>query len=111
MSENFGKSQSKLKVSMNKLLDTLKDIFSPVLIALTAAGLTQGVTILLDTFGLIQEGKAEYIILTTVSNAVFYFLPVLLAYSSAKVFGANQALAVSVAAFLVHPTVTETFMF
>lgn len=109
MSENTGKSQSKVKSAVNKLLDILKNIFSPVLIALTAAGITQGLTILLHTFGVIQEGKAEYIILNTISNAVFYFLPVLLAYSSAKVFGANQALAVSAAAFLVHPTITATF--
>lgn len=94
---------------LNRILDALKDIFAPNLVALTAAGLTQALTIILHTMGLIQEGKAEYIILDTISGAVFYFLPILLANSSAKVFGATPALSMSAAAFLVHPTITQTF--
>lgn len=94
---------------LNKVMEALKNIFAPNLIALSAAGILQGFTILLHTFGLVQEGKAEYIILSTISGAVFYFLPVLLAYSVAKVFNTNQVLAACVALFLVHPTVTETF--
>lgn len=92
---------------LDKILDAIKDIFAPILIALTAAGILQGLTIILHTFGWIQEGKAEYIILNTISNAVFYFLPILLANSAAKVFDANAVLAMSVAAFLVHPDVTS----
>lgn len=94
---------------IDRVLEALKNIFAPNLVALTAAGILQGIAIVLHTFGITQEGTAEYIILETISGAVFYFLPVLLAFSSAKVFGANQALAVSTAAFLLHPTVTETF--
>ena len=94
---------------IDKILGGLKDIFAPVLIALSAAGILQGVTILLNTFGIIQEGTAEYIILDTIGGAVFYFLPILLASSSAKVFDANPTLAMCAAFFLVHPTVTQTF--
>lgn len=94
---------------LNKVLDALKNIFAPNLVALSAAGILQGFTILLHTFGLIQEGRAEYIILETISDSVFYFLPILLAYSAAKVFNTNQVLAVCVAMFMLHPTVTQTF--
>jgi len=94
---------------LDNVLDALKNIFAPNLVALTAAGILQGITILLSTFGLIQEGRAETIILETISGAVFYFLPVLLAYSSAKVFKTNQVLAACVALFMLHPTVTQTF--
>lgn len=62
--------------------------------------------ILLLTFNIIQPETAEQFILYHIADAVFYFLPVLLAYSSAKVFGANPALAASVALFLVHPEFT-----
>lgn len=92
---------------VDRVLDAIKNIFAPILIALTAAGILQGVTIILHTLGWIQEGKAEYIILNTISNAVFYFLPILLAHSAAKVFDANPVLAMCVAAFLVHPDITS----
>lgn len=90
---------------LDKILDGLKDIFAPNLTALMAAGILSGIIILLKTFGVIQEGTAEEFILSRMSDAIFYFLPVLLAYSSAKVFGTNQVLAASVALFLTHPEV------
>lgn len=90
---------------LDKILDGLKDIFAPNLTALMAAGILSGVIILLKTFGVIQEGTAEVFILSRMADAIFYFLPVLLAYSSAKVFGTNQVLAASVALFLTHPEV------
>ena len=42
-------------------------------------------------------------------DAVFYFLPIFLAFSAAKVFGASPYMAAAVAAFLIYPTVTELF--
>lgn len=89
----------------DQILDSLKDIFAPNLIALSGAGILQGLVILMQTTGLIQYGTAEDFILTRISSAVFYFLPVLLAFSSAKVFKTNQVLAASVALFLLHPDV------
>lgn len=94
---------------MNKVLDALKNILAPNLFALGAADILQGFTILLHTVGLVQEEKAEYMILSTIPGTVFYFLPVLLAFSAAKAFNTNQALEACVALFLVHPTITETF--
>ncbi|MDK6804410.1 PTS transporter subunit EIIC [Aerococcus sp. UMB7834] len=92
---------------LDKVLNAIKEIFAPILIGLTAAGILQGITILLHSFSLIQEGKTEYIILNSISNAVFYFLPILLANSAAKVFGANQILAMATVAFLLHPEITS----
>lgn len=99
----------KSKGILDTVLNALKDIFAPNLVALTAAGILQGFTILLHSLGWIQEGNAEAVILETIAGAVFYFLPVLLAYSSAKVFKTNQVLAACVALFMLHPTVTQTF--
>lgn len=103
------KSQEKRKDTslIDKMLKGLKDIFAPNLVALTGAGILKGIIILLLTFNIIQPETAEQFILYHIADAVFYFLPVLLAYSSAKVFGTNPALAASVALFLVHPEFTE----
>ncbi|MDE1548348.1 PTS transporter subunit EIIC [Jeotgalibaca caeni] len=93
---------------LDRILDGLRDIFAPNLIALSAAGILQGLVILLHTFGVIQYDTAEDFILTRISDAIFYFLPVLLANSSAKVFKTNSILAMAVALFLLHPDVVES---
>lgn len=100
-------TEDKKPTIIQKVLDTLKDIFAPNLTAIMAAGILSGLTILLKTFGIVQVGTAEEFILTHLSDAVFYFLPVLLAYSAAKVFKTNQVLAASVALFLTHPEMVQ----
>lgn len=107
MGKNVGE-----KVSItDRILNGLRDIFAPNLIALSAAGILQGIVILLHTTQIIQSDTAEELILTWISDAVFYFLPVLLASSSAKVFGANPVLATSVALFLLHPNLTAALQY
>lgn len=99
--------EEKKKSKLDIVLEALRDIFAPNLVALSGAGILQGITILLLTFGLATPGAAEEFLLTRISDAVFYFLPVLLAYSSAKVFKTNAVLAASTALFLLHPDVTQ----
>ncbi len=86
-----------------KVMDAIQGIFAPILAPLTGAGILQGITILLLVTGLIPEGNAEEAVLNSISGAVFYFMPILLAFSSAKVFKASPYLAVTVAGFLLHP--------
>ncbi|MCZ0717132.1 PTS transporter subunit EIIC [Aerococcus kribbianus] len=90
-----------------KVLNALRDIFAPNLIALMGAGILQGILIILQSTGVVQSNTAEEFILSHISEAIFYFLPVLLAYSSAAVFGTNKVLAAAVALFLVHPEVVQ----
>ncbi|AMB99056.1 hypothetical protein AWM75_03140 [Aerococcus urinaehominis] len=101
----MNQTQTGSKSVINRILDALKEIFAPNLVALSAAGILQGITIILHSLGIIQEGRAEYIILNTISSAVFYFLPILLAFSAARVFNTSQVLAACVAMFLLHPDI------
>lgn len=89
------------------IMDAIQGIFAPILAPLAGAGILQGLTIILVSTGLIVPGNAEEGILNTISGAVFYFMPILLAFSSAKVFGASPYLAATVAGILVHPTLVE----
>lgn len=98
-------TQEKKPGVIDRVLGALRDIFAPNLIALMAAGILQGIVILLNTFGIISPENAENFILSNISSAIFYFLPVLLAYSSAEVFKTNKVLAAAVALFLLHPDV------
>lgn len=98
-------TQEKKPGIIDRVLGALRDIFAPNLMALMAAGILQGIVILLNTFNLMPADQAENFILSNISSAIFFFLPVLLAYSSAEVFKTNKVLAAAVALFLLHPDV------
>lgn len=105
--EKIEKKEAKKKNILSAVMDALQGIFAPILAPLAGAGILQGITILLATLELIPTGNAEEGILLTISNAVFYFMPILLAYSSANYFGASPCLAATVAGFLIHPELIE----
>ena len=94
---------------MNKIFDTIGGIFKPVLVVIIGAGLLQALRDVLLMTGAIGKVSSSYIFLNALGDAVFYFLPIFLAISSANVFGATPFLAAAVAAFLVYPGVSDLF--
>lgn len=85
-----------------RLLDTVTGIFAPVINAITAAGMVKALLLILGLFGL-SNSSMEYYILNFVADSAFYFLPVLLAFSSAQKFGCNPYIAAVVGGVLLHP--------
>lgn len=100
-------AETEEKSVVNKVMDTIQGIFAPILTPLAGAGILQGITIILTTTGIVPTGNAEEAILNSISGAVFYFMPILLAFSSAKVFKASPFLSATVASFLLHPDLIE----
>lgn len=91
------------------IFDVLGRIFGPVLPIIIGAGILQALRDILLTTGVIERVSSSYIFLNAMGDAVFYFLPIFLAFSAAKVFGASPYMAASVAAFLVYPSITDLF--
>ena len=87
-----------------KVLETISGIFTPIIPAITGAGILKAVMALFSVFGLIDKSSKTYEILTVFADSAFYFLPFLLAYSSAKKFRCSTVLALSVAGILLHPS-------
>lgn len=88
---------------ISRVFSAISGIFSPLLPALAGSGILRGLLILAVQVGFISEKSGTYHILFAASMAVFYFLPVLLAFSSARRFGANQYIAALIGAALLHP--------
>lgn len=88
---------------VSKVFSSISAIFAPLLPALAGSGILRGLLILAVQLGLIQEGSGTYTILFATSMAVFYFLPVLLAYTSGKRFGASPYISALIGAALLHP--------
>ena len=86
-----------------RVLETVAGIFTPIIPAITGAGILKAVMALLVALGVIDSLSETYAILAVFADAAFYFLPFLLAYSSAKKFGCNIVIAMSIAGILLHP--------
>ena len=86
-----------------RLIDTITGIFTPVLPAITAAGMLKAVLSLLVAFSLVDTEASTYQVINFMADAAFYFLPVLLASSAAKKFGCNPYFAMMLGGILMHP--------
>lgn len=86
-----------------RLIDTLSGIFTPILPAITGAGMLKAVLALLVAFHWVDNTSTTYQILNFMGDAAFYFLPILLADSAARKFGCNTYLAMMLGGILLHP--------
>lgn len=95
-------SKKKKKIG-SIIIDTFTGIFTPILPAIIGAGLLKGILIFLMFFELASTDSDLYRLLSVFSDAVYYFLPMLLAVSTATHFKCNKYVALAIAGVLVHP--------
>lgn len=92
----------------SKLVDTLSSIFTPILPAITGAGMLKALLALLPLLG-VGGTSTTYKIVSIMADAAYYFLPMLLAWSAANKFKCNACLALTLAGILVHPDLITLF--
>ncbi len=95
--------QNEKKTLFTRFLDGISDIFGPIINLLSAAGILKGIMLILATAGVIEESGNTYAVLNAMSDSLFYFLPIILADSCAKKFGANRYTAMVIAGVLIYP--------
>lgn len=91
------------------LMDVISAIFTPILGAMIGSGIIKGLLMVATMFLGLSNTSGTYMILNATSNAVFYFLPVILACTSAKKFQANIVIAMVVAGALVYPDMIAAY--
>lgn len=104
ITEASGNVEKKKQSLLARFVDTLTGIFTPILPAITAAGMVKVVITLLVTFKVLDNTSESYKILEFIADSGFYFLPVFLANSAAKKFKCNAYLAMFLGGVLLHPT-------
>lgn len=87
----------------DRVIDFVAGTFQPIIPALSGAGMVKAVMALLTTFELISADSHTYQMLNIFADGVFYFLPILLAFTEAQKLKCNPILATGVAAMLLHP--------
>lgn len=85
-----------------RVVKALGDVFVPILPAIVAAGLMMGLVEALGQFFPAFAGSDIYGWMDLVSNTAIVYLPVLVAISSARVFGGNIFLAGTIGMLLMH---------
>lgn len=99
-----GKEESSNDTVIGKIIDLITGIFIPVFPALVAGGLMKGIMVALMFSGKIDTTGSTFQLLNMFADTPFYFLPIILAFSSAKKFRCNPYLAVVIAGIMIHPT-------
>ena len=88
---------------ISNIFSAVSAIFAPLLPVLAGSGILRGLLILFVQLGIISEDSGTYSILFVASMSVFYFLPVLLAFTSARRFGASPYISALIGAALINP--------
>ncbi|MDH2881788.1 beta-glucoside-specific PTS transporter subunit IIABC [Bacillus cytotoxicus] len=87
----------------SRILGVLSGSITPMIPALTGAGLLKAFLALFVTLKWVSKESENYIILNFIADAAFYFMPIVVAYGAAKKFRVNPVLAMVVAGTLLHP--------
>ena len=102
-----GEVEEKVKVSpVTAVIDFISGTFQPIIPALSGAGMLKALMALLVVFHIIDNSTQTYYIINFFADAVFYFLPLLLAFSQAQKLKCNPVLAAAVAGIMMHPSWT-----
>jgi PTS system beta-glucosides-specific IIC component len=100
-------SEEKSGNVFTRALNMMAVIVNPIVIALAGAGMIKALLVILTTtLGVLDNTGSTYMILSAAGNSVFYFLPLLLAFSSAKAFNCNPYISVAIVGALMEPNFT-----
>lgn len=90
-----------------RALKTLGDVFVPILPAIVASGLMMGLVEALGRAIPAFAGSDWYAFMDMVANTAFSYLPVIVAVSSARVFGGNIFLGAVIGLLMIHSSLTN----
>ncbi len=97
-----------------KAIKLLGDIFVPIIPAIVASGFLMGIMNALDFmnangFLTINTNSSIYVFANLFSNIAYTFLQILIAFSAAKAFGANQYLGAVIGMIMIHPSLQNAY--
>ena len=85
------------------VMGTMSACVGPVIPVMIGCGVVKLAVLLLEMAGVFADGSQTQALLTHLDTAPFYFLPMLVAYASAKHFGCNAVYALACVALMLYP--------
>jgi len=87
-------------------MDFIVSVFTPIIPAIAGAGIFKSLLVLLAALGWLGKKDPTFLVLSAIPDAVFFFLPLLVAYTAAKKLAVNIPLALGLTGLLVFPAFT-----
>lgn len=100
-------SSAKETSVFNKVVDTITGCMTPMIPALTAAGMIKVILSLSTTFNWLSNDSSTYRVLDFIGDGAFYFMPILLAVFAANKFKVNTSVAIIVVGVFLHPNFSQ----
>lgn len=112
--EELKKAAASKANPFQRLIKTLGDIFVPIIPAIVASGFLMGIMeslnfMVSNGFLNIDTNSSVYVFANIFSNTAYTFLPILIAFSAAKVFGANPFLGAVIGMIMIHPNLQNAW--
>lgn len=115
VSKDEAKAQGAQKGNwFQRAIKTLGDIFVPIIPAIVASGFLMGIMESLkfmvnNGFIELDSTSSLFVFADLFSNVAYTFLPILIAFSAAKVFGGNPFLGAVVGMIMIHPSLQNAW--
>lgn len=88
------------------ILDYISNAFIPMVPALVGSGMIKGFLALFTSLGWLAADSTVYSVFTAAGNAVFYFIPFMISYNTAKYLKVNVLVGMVIVGALMEPNFT-----
>ncbi|MGD0031153.1 beta-glucoside-specific PTS transporter subunit IIABC [Paenibacillus illinoisensis] len=92
---------------LDKFIDLISGVFSPILGIFIATGMIKGFLALFSTLSIIDPQSGTYTVLYALADGFFYSLPIFLGYTTSKKFGGNVFVGMTIGVTLIYPTIIQ----
>ncbi|MCC0629459.1 MULTISPECIES: beta-glucoside-specific PTS transporter subunit IIABC [unclassified Clostridioides] len=99
------KTEEKINLG-TRLIEFIINIFQPLVFAIAGAGILKSLLMLLAMFNILKSDSTIYTLLVAISDATFYFLPIMVAVTTANVLKCNRLVAIAAVGYLLLPATT-----
>lgn len=101
-------SQAGEKQSLfSRFVGVVTAVFTPMMGMLCACGMLKGFMALAVSLGWLTKDSGAYLLWYNAGDALFYFLPVIIAYTSAKKFGLSEISGLMLGLTMCYPALTS----
>ncbi|KXG42697.1 PTS beta-glucoside transporter subunit IIBCA [Tepidibacillus decaturensis] len=102
-----GSKEGKKGNIFGRIVDVISSIFAPLLGVMAGAGILKGLLLITSNLGWLNNTDTTYTILYAAADSLFYFLPLLLAVTTARKFEGNVFTALTIAGALLYPSIVN----
>lgn len=99
---------AKKQKPLDAFIGIITAVFSPILGCLTACGIIKGVLALFVALGVLDSASGTYNILYSLSDSLFFYLPLFLGFTAAKKFGIPEFEGVVIGATMLYPSMLSS---